>query len=91
MGGYVGFYIGIDDGVCVVFLMDNKRADNPFYNNHVFTDFDRGRMSLDLTWGEKFFLFFKPTYVQLSGDHVYYYKRLSGRYYLLKVALIKER
>jgi hypothetical protein len=64
--------------------------DNPFYSNHVFGDFDRDRISLDLTWGERILLFFKPTYVQLSGDYVYFYKRLRSRYYLIKVALIKE-
>ena len=67
-------------------MMDEiKRAENPFYSNHVFTEFDRGRAPLKLTWGERIILRFLPTYVQIADcGYVFFYKRWQGRYYLVK-------
>ena len=59
------------------------KHDNPFYSNHVFTEFDLDRVKISF-W-EYPFLWLKPTFVQLSDGYAWYFKRdSSGRYYLMK-------
>lgn len=64
--------------------LDKLRLPNPFYSNHVFTDQDLFRKALKLDLWERFWLMFRPTYVQLAEGLVFYYKTRGGRYYLIK-------
>ena len=61
-------------------MMNN---DNPFYSNHIFTEFDKSRITIK-KWKYPL-LWFLPTYVQIAEGGVYHYKRWNGRYYLMKV------
>jgi hypothetical protein len=67
-----------------------RSKDNPFYSNHVFKDRDLKRDPFRPTLLERVLLFFRCTYVQLSVDHVFYYKCLGPSYYLIKVTTEEE-
>ncbi len=66
--------------------MTDRSKDNPFYSNHVFSEFDRSRASLKLSWVERAFLFLLPTYAQIGVDcdYVFFYKHWRGRIYITK-------
>lgn len=79
---------GLEPEYCA--KLDGLPLPNPFYDNHVFTDEDLQREVLKIDLWERFWLMFRPTYVQLAGDHVFYYKTMGGRYYLIKVQEMKN-
>jgi len=57
-------------------------TENPFYDNHVFTQADIGRRILT-NW-ERFWLLFKPTYTQCSDGYAWHFKYGSrGIIYLI--------
>lgn len=61
-----------------------NHTENPFYSNHIFSEFDKGRASIK-PWQYPL-LWFLPTYVQITECGVFHFKRdFWGRYYLLKV------
>ena len=58
--------------------------DNPFSNNYVFkycNDANRKKIK----WWRYPSLWFRSTYVQLSGAWAFYYKMSGGKIYLLSV------
>ncbi len=64
--------------------------DNPFYHNYVFSSFDLDRVKIK--WWEYPFLVFLTTYMQIStdSDHIIYYKRWNGKYYIMKTINEKD-
>ena len=57
--------------------------ENPFYNNYVFSEKD-----LDRTIIKKWqypFLWFLPTYIQLSEGYYFHFKYWQGKVFLMKV------
>lgn len=66
----------------------HRNYDNPFYSNHVFKEFDLDRVKISF-W-EYPFLWFRPTYVQISDGYSWHFKRDgSGRYFLMKAEKLK--
>ena len=58
------------------------RWDNPFYDNHLFTEWDCQRRPM--RWWQYPWLWFYPTYVQINDGYVWHYKVVGGAYYLMK-------
>jgi len=58
-----------------------KKYDNPFYHNYVFRDFDINRVKIP-KWQYPF-LWFLPTYVQLTENYAIKYKQWHNRYFIV--------
>ena len=69
--------------------MTELLKDNPFYSNHVFTQFDLNRVEID-KWTKRL-LFFLPTYFQLADGYVFFYKRWFSRYFLISTEVFSGR
>jgi len=68
-------------------IKDNEVA-NPFRYNYIFSKFDLERVTIK--WSQYPLLWILPTYVQLNDGYVFYYKRFSGRIYLIKTKKTKD-
>jgi hypothetical protein len=63
--------------------MKDNSFDNPFYDNHIFTSFDRKRYKIK--WWQYPILWFRPTYIQINDGYVFKYKTTAdGRIFLLR-------
>jgi len=69
---------------------ERQSIKNPFNHNYCFAENDARRLRLKITWLERFFLFFRTTYVQCADGYVFYFKQIGGKYYLLKTEKLPE-
>ena len=68
--------------------MTSVKKENPFYNNYVFSEYDKSRC--DIKWWEYPFLFFLRTLIQINDGYVFYFKMFGGRIYLMKIKEITQ-
>jgi hypothetical protein len=60
---------------------------NPFYDNHLFTNFDLDRCTFS-KW-HRLWLWLYPTKVQISDGYAWYFKVVNGSYWLIKEEKLK--
>ena len=69
--------------------LHKRKTQNPLYSNHLFKDFDINRVKIS-KW-EYPFLWFLPTYVQMTDNYVIKYKQWGGRYFFMGFEEFKGR
>ena len=65
-----------------VIVKPNKGEKNPFYNNHIFTEFDLEKVKIK--WWQYPLLWLLPTYVQTNDGYAFFYKLWQGKWFLMK-------